>query len=356
MRTRRIVGTVLTSAAILWQAPVGAQEPQPDAPHVAQADQPRSFAIPPQPLPSALERFADQAGISFAYRTGDLSALSSPGVSGTFTPREALARLLVGSGITFSFTGISTVTLAKADTGAGAVQLDAVRVQGFPVPPQAMIDNLPPVYAGGQVAKGAQLGILGNRDFMNTPFNQTSYTEKLMKDQQAQTLADVLVNDPSVRIENSASGGVEDFNIRGFNVANGDILFTGLLGVTPTFFNVMMVEGLERIEVLKGPSAFLNGAGPAGSVGGVINTIPKRAGAEPITQFTPSYTSNAQFGGHIDFGRRFGESSEYGVRINAVYRNGNTPIANQTQESRLFTLGADYRGDRERGSLDLGYQ
>ena len=358
MRTRRIVGMVLAGAALLWQWQAGAQEPLPGGPenNVAQADRPRSFAIPPQPLSSALERFADQAGISFAYRTGDLSSVSSPGVSGTLTPREALARLLAGTGVTFAFTGTNTVTLARADAGTGAIQLDAVRVQGYPVPSQAMIDNLPPPYAGGQVAKGGQLGILGNRDVMNTPFNQTNYTEKLMKDQQAQTLADVLINDPSVRVENSASGGVEDFNIRGFNVANGDILFSGLLGVTPTFFNVMMIEGLERVEVLKGPSAFLNGAGPAGSVGGVINTIPKRAGAEPITQFTPSYTSNAQFGGHIDFGRRFGDNSEYGVRVNAVYRNGNTPIANQTQESRLFTLGADYRGDRVRASVDFGYQ
>ena len=358
MRTRRIVGTVLVGTALLWQLPAGAQQSQPGAPenNVAQADQPRSFAIPPEPLPSALERFADQAGISFAYRTGDLSSVASPGVSGTLTPREALARLLAGTGVTFAFTGTNTVTLARADAGAGAVQLDAVRVQGYPVPPQATIDNLPPAYAGGQVAKGAQLGILGNRDVMNTPFNQSSYTSKLMQDQQAQTLADVLANDPSVRVENSTSAGVQDFSIRGFNVANGDILFTGLLGVTPTFFNVMMIEGLERVEVLKGPSAFLNGAGPAGSVGGIINTIPKRAGNEPLTQFTPSYTSNAQFGGHVDFGRRFGENNEYGVRINAVYRNGNTPIDNQTQESRLFTLGADYRGDRVRTSVDFGYQ
>jgi len=358
MRTRRIVGTVLAGAALLWQLPAGAQQPHAGASenNVAQADQPRSFAIPPQPLSSALERFADQAGISFAYRTGDLSSVSSPGVSGTLTPREALARLLAGTGVTFAFTGTNTVTLARADAGAGAVQLDAVRVQGYPVPPQATIDNLPAPYAGGQVAKGAQLGILGNRDFMNTPFNQSSYTSKLMQDQQAQTIGDVLMNDPSVRLENSTSAGVQDFSIRGFNVANGDILFTGLPGVTPTFFNVMMTEGLERVEVLKGPSAFLNGAGPAGSVGGIVNTIPKRAGAAPLTQFTPTYTSNAQFGGHVDFGRRFGDNNEYGVRINAVYRNGNTPIDNQTQESRLFTLGADYRGDRVRTSVDFGYQ
>ncbi len=324
----------------------------------AQAARTASFAIPAQSLSGALTDFGKQSGLQIVVDPGAVSGRASSGVAGTMTAEEALQGLLAGTGIPYRFTSANSVAVGMTGTtgSGGPMQLDPVHVQGAHVPPQAMIDNLPPAYAGGQVAKGAQLGILGNRDFMNTPFNQTSYTAKLMQDQQAQSIGDVLQNDPSVRLENSASAGVQDFSIRGFNVANGDILFTGLLGVTPTFFNVMMTEGLERVEVLKGPSAFLSGAGPAGSVGGIVNTIPKRAGEAPLTQFTPTYTSNAQFGGHIDFGRRFGDNKEYGVRINAVYRNGNTPINNQTLESRLLTLGADYRGDKFRTSVDLGYQ
>ena len=34
----------------------------------------------------------------------------------------------------------------------------------------------------------------------------------------------------------------------------------------------------ERIDVLKGPSALLNGMPPGGSVGGSVNLVPKRAG------------------------------------------------------------------------------
>jgi len=58
---------------------------------------------------------------------------------------------------------------------------------------------LPPVYAGGQVARGGQLGVLGNQDIMDVPFSMSSYTEKLIRDQQAQTVGDVLLNDSSVR-------------------------------------------------------------------------------------------------------------------------------------------------------------
>ncbi len=49
------------------------------------------------------------------------------------------------------------------------------------------------------MATGSQLGLLGNRNVMDTPFNQTSYTAKKAKDQQAQTVRDVLIDDPSVR-------------------------------------------------------------------------------------------------------------------------------------------------------------
>ncbi len=37
------------------------------------------------------------------------------------------------------------------------------------------------------VARGSRVGVLGNRDFMNTPFSINSYTEKTIEDQQAVT-------------------------------------------------------------------------------------------------------------------------------------------------------------------------
>ena len=54
-------------------------------------------------------------------------------------------------------------------------------------------------YAGGQVARGGRIGILGSQDIMETPFSTTNYTQKLIQDQQAQSIADVLKNDPAVR-------------------------------------------------------------------------------------------------------------------------------------------------------------
>ncbi len=70
---------------------------------------------------------------------------------------------------------------------SGAVQLDPVRVQANNPPQQADIGNLPPAFAGGEVARGSRVGILGNRDYMDTPFSTTTYTQQYIQDNQART-------------------------------------------------------------------------------------------------------------------------------------------------------------------------
>jgi iron complex outermembrane receptor protein len=210
--------------------------------------------------------------------------------------------------------------------------------------------TLPPAYAGGQVARGANLGVLGNKDFMDTPFNLTSYTAQTIEDQQARTLYDVLRNDPSVRYTTPDGHIRENFTIRGFGVTAEEVAFNGLYGLAPNSHTA--VELVERVEVLKGPSALLNGMSPDGGVGGSINLVPKRAGDEPLTQLTTDYTSSSHWGEHIDIGRRFGENKEFGVRFNGVYRDGKTGVDDASKTQALGSLGLDYRGERWRVSLD----
>nr|WP_255451234.1 TonB-dependent siderophore receptor [Sporomusa sp. KB1] len=208
---------------------------------------------------------------------------------------------------------------------------------------------LPPVYAGGQVARVANLGILGNKDFMDTPFNITSYTVQTMEDKQADTLYDVLINDPSVRFTTSTGHINENYMIRGLEVNYQHLYFNGMQGLAPQYH--VPVEFLERVEVLKGPSSFLYG-GVNTSVGGAINLMPKRAGEEDITNFTTSYTSSSHLGGHIDIGRRYGENKEWGIRFNGVYADGDTAVDGQSKERLLGALGVDYQKDKWRLSLD----
>jgi len=219
-----------------------------------------------------------------------------------------------------------------------------------PTPPTGEIGNLPPAYAGGEVARGARLGMLGNRDFMDTPFNVTSYTSALIENQQARTLQQVLENDPSVRMATSAGHIRENFRIRGFPVLGSELALNGLYGLAPD--GHVPTEFLERVEVLKGPGALLNGMAPFGAVGGSINLVTKHAGDAPITSVSSDYTSNTQFGTHIDVGRRVGDHNQFGIRYNGVFRKGETALDDQWKVRGLNALALDYREERVRLSID----
>ncbi|MBU0725299.1 MAG: TonB-dependent siderophore receptor [Alphaproteobacteria bacterium] len=268
--------------------------------------------------------------------------------------RRMLSGLLMATTVLAAGWG-GDVARAQDRAATGPVQLDPVTVEGKAVNPKATVGAPPPVYAGGQVSRGARLGVLGNFDMMDTPFTGTSYTEETIRNQQAETLAGVLANDPAVRSTYGYAIFGELFVIRGFPVTNEDITIDGLHGTAPR--QVASTEMYERVEVLRGASAFLNGVSPGGGgIGGTINLVPKRAGDEPLTRFTGSLAQDSRIGGHLDVGRRFGPDGELGVRANLVSREGETAIDNEERSVLLGSLGLDYRGDRARASLDLGYQ
>jgi iron complex outermembrane receptor protein len=323
----------------------------------AQAGRIATYNIPAQPLAQALTALAQQAGLQIVVNNAAVAGKTSTAVNGTMAVEQALQQLLAGTGIGFRFTSANTVSISGGPDAGGALQLDPVQVQGvFPVPSQAVIDNAPPPYAGGQVASGAQLGLLGNRGVMDTPFNQTSYTAKKAQDQQAQTVRDVLVDDPSVRPVAPVGGSAaQSFNVRGFTVSGGeDMTFNGLYGLLPVY--AISAELAERVEVLKGPSAMLNGMPPSGAIGGTVNVVPKRAGDDPLTQVTAAYASGAQFGAAVDLGRRLGPDKQFGVRFNGVYRAGQTAVEWNSDKTALAALGLDFRGEHFRLSVDAGYQ
>ncbi|MBC2657786.1 TonB-dependent siderophore receptor [Pseudomonas sp. MSSRFD41] len=224
--------------------------------------------------------------------------------------------------------------------------LPATTIQG------EAVSSLPPAYAGEQVASGGKLGLLGNKDFMETPFSTISYTEKYIEDRQAKSITDVIAaTDPAVFSNGLTGTFSENYSIRGFASDISDVTVDGLFGMAP-FYRVSP-EMYERIEVLKGPSALLNGMPPGGSVGGTVNLVPKRAGNEPLTRLTGSYMSDSQLGGHLDMGRRFGQDQQFGVRFNGVHREGDAATDHQKQKADLASLALDWRGERARLSLDL---
>ncbi len=261
----------------------------------------------------------------------------------TLTPAALAAALLVAT--TASSTAFAQQSEPTTDGNISTVVVTASA--------DASAQGLPAAYAGGQVARGGRLGLLGNVDIMDTPFNSTNYTHALIQDQQARSVADVVQNDPSVRVARGFGNYQELYMIRGFAVGSDDTAYNGLYGLLPRQF--VATELMERVEVLRGAHSFINGAAPAGgSIGGSINILPKRAPNQELSEVTVGVETGGQGYGAIDLGRRFGEEGRAGVRVNVAHRNGDTAVDREERELSVYSIGVDYRGRGYRLSADVG--
>jgi len=264
-------------------------------------------------------------------------------------PLALLIRQCLGAGLALAAAGVAAQTAGTTYTGAAAPSGKALKEVIVSDQAEA-IGGLQKTYSGGQFARGGSLGILGNTDLMNVPFSTTNYTSELIQNQQALSVADVVMNDASVRTLTSRGGFGDDFQVRGFTVSNTDVSMNGLFGLSPS--TRVPLEMIERVEVLKGPGALANGVGPGGSIGGSINVVTKRAADAPLTRLTTTYMGKSQLGAHLDVGRRFGEDNQWGVRVNGLVRGGEGNIDGGKQNLNLGSVGLDYIGARTRWSMD----
>lgn len=306
------------------------------------------FDIPAGSLDRALSQVGRQSGVQITVNGRLTSGRQSQGIKGVYTVGQALSILLQGSGLDAvqnedgSFSFIQEPVIQNTSDSLPQVEVVARVLQ--------QAEELPSSYAGGQVATGARLGVMGNVNIMDAPFNVTAYTAQTVEDQQSTTLAGVLKNDPSVRFNTSEGQNTDNFVIRGFELESTDVAFNGMYGLLPGAH--VPTEFIERVEVFKGPAGMLFGIMPSGGVGGTINVVPKRAGVKPLTRFGANYESDAHFGLTTDIGRRFGQEGRFGVRFNGSYSDGRLGVSGQKKERRLGSIGLDYIADKWKLELD----
>jgi hypothetical protein len=71
------------------------------------------FDIPSKPLPQALTDFSLATGVQILYTSEQPFDLTSPPLVGRYTPEQGLQHLLAGTGFTYRFTEVNTVTLER---------------------------------------------------------------------------------------------------------------------------------------------------------------------------------------------------------------------------------------------------
>lgn len=295
---------------------------------------PQAFAIAAQPLDAALTAFGTASGVQVLFDASVVRGIGSPGVRGTFTPAEALSRLLAGTGFAPNFTSDRAVTLQR--------QLVQVAPPGSPT-------ILPPVEITGRPRMtdtngiGPMTGIVPTRStsatksaapLIETPQSVSVVTRDAMTAQGARTVDAGTRYTSGIRSERFGTDTRHDwFAIRGIHATSdggfldGHSLFsTGYAGARIENF------GLERIEVVKGPNSALYGGVPAG---GFVNMISKRP------QFTPGYEVQA---GIDSFGQAYtaadatgavDKDGKWAYRVTALGRGGEAE-GDDVKDSRLF--------------------
>ncbi len=201
-------------------------------------------------------------------------------------------------------------------------------------------ERLDRIVVTGEKRTSASAGVLGDRKLIDTPLSITVLPREVLDLQQASFYGDYLKNEPAATLGNVPVGFT---TLRGFQVGIDGYLYDGLVGAQGLSDGRNQIEGVDRIEVLKGPSAVLNGISGASSVGGLINYVPKRPGDTPVRSATLNASNRSLYGATADVGDRFGPDRAFGYRVNVGYKNGETPVERYDWRHRAATAAFDWR-------------
>jgi iron complex outermembrane recepter protein len=229
---------------------------------------------------------------------------------------------------------------APAEAASGATPTAS------PTPPSTALPTVRVVGGSerGVAAKDASAGVLGELRLIETPYSINVLTRELIDNQQAAHYGDYLKNDPSASVGNVPVGFM---NLRGFSVNTAGFLYDGLPGNSGLSDGRGQLVGVERIEVLKGPSAFLYGLGATTSLGGTLNYIPKRPQDKPVRSATLGYTSRSLLSVQADLGDRFGTEREFGYRVNLAYKDGEQAVQRYDWTHQGAALALDWRATKD---------
>lgn len=275
--------------------------------------QPMTFDIAPKPLNLALTEFAQQAGLQVVFVAEIGRDLSTPGLSGSYTPQAALNQLLAGTPFGYDFLNPRTVTIrAKGEGKVGlAVSFgeDGMRV--------AQADSFFAGAGSADAGKDPQ----GNQNGAGSPGNVESLQLEevvVTAQKRRERLQDVPMSLSvltATSIERRSFLEANDFlksvpGVEYQEVAAGQsgIRIRGIDGGVGVYLNDMPIEGgvdlklidMERVEILRGPQGTLYGAG---SMGGTLRYIPK---APDATRFTGDFTAGFRDTDHSgNYGKNF---------------------------------------------------
>ncbi|MBU0557301.1 MAG: TonB-dependent receptor [Alphaproteobacteria bacterium] len=225
------------------------------SPVFAQAERTVEINVPAMPMATALQEISAQSGAAVSSDPDAIKQLTSRPVRGATSAREALEEAIAGTNL----------AIIQSPNGAFDIVGDIVVT--------ARRDEAETSVLVRQASTSDRSG-LGLRD---QPRNTQVISAKMIEDQQALDITDVLRNAGGVSVQANNPNSGASYTVRGFSAAG---LVNGLAGGSQ--YGVQSganqpIANIERVEVLKGPDALLSGFG---NLGGNVNVVTKKPSAE----------------------------------------------------------------------------
>jgi len=250
--------------------------------------------IAAQPLPQALQAFGAQTNQQVIYNADDMAGLRSTRVSGKLSSEAAITQLLKGTGVRYSFEG-NTLMLVRGSSTEG-LELGATTINAQQLGTTTEGTNS---YTTGAVTIGK-----GEQKLKDIPQSVSVLTRKRMDDQNITTLTQALEATPGMSSIKTPGPGMFIY-ARGFDIES--LQYDGV-PVPRNMYSLgsYITENMaiyDRMEILRGSSALLQGAN---SPGGAINMVRKRPQDVPTVTLSAKagswdrYASQADVGGPLN--------------------------------------------------------
>ncbi|PAA45010.1 TonB-dependent siderophore receptor [Pseudomonas fragi] len=304
-----------------------------------------AYSIAPGSLDAVLGSFGQQSGVMIAVDSSLTTSMRSSGLSGNFAVDEGLQRLLAPLGLQAVTDGDGYRVVARPAQGNGELQLQATQVTSNQL---GTITEGSGSYTPGTIATATRM-VLTPRQ---TPQSITVITRQHMDDFGLNSIDEVMRHTPGITVSTFDSERT-NYYARGFSVEN--FQYDGI----PTLRNSAYSSGqtlsdmaiYDRVEILKGATGLLTGAGAPGAT---INLIRKK----PTREFKASIDVGAgswdNYRTQVDVSGPLTDSGNIRGRAVAAYQDKHSFMDRYERKTGVYfgTLEADLSDDT---LLTLGF-
>lgn len=181
------------------------------------------------------------------------------------------------------------------------------------------------------------IGPIGNKAWIDTPYSSTTVTQPMIENQQAKSVSELLKYSPSTQMQ--ARGGMDVGRPQSRGMQGNVVSNSRLDGLNIVSTTAFPVEMLERLDVLNSLTGALYGpASPAGQ----FNFVAKRPTEKTLNNVTVGYQSRSAFSGHADLGGHFDDEHKFGYRVNLLNEEGEGNLDDSTLRRRLLSVAFDW--------------